>query len=85
VTFAGIPATTPDAGRESMRKLTIADHHAQAEVIAAPLTPNPRSPAQEHPRDVSLLEIQGCSIQLIDPPGYWLRIQDTYNLILRRG
>ncbi|MGA8538310.1 MAG: glycosyltransferase [Terriglobales bacterium] len=69
-----------------MRKLTIVFHHAggghrsAAEALKATLT------AQEHPWDISLLDIQ----ELLDPldlirRATGLRIQDTYNLILRRG
>ena len=69
-----------------MRKLTIVFHHAggghrsAAEALKATLS------AQEHPWDVSLLDIQ----ELLDPldlirRATGLRIQDTYNLILRKG
>ncbi len=69
-----------------MRKLTIIFHHAggghrsAAEALKATLS------SQEHPWDVSLLDIQ----ELLDPldlirRGTGLRIQDTYNLILRKG
>ena len=69
-----------------MRKLTIVYHHAggghrsAADALHATLT------SQEHPWDVSLLDIQ----ELLDPidlirRATGLRIQDTYNLILRRG
>ena len=69
-----------------MRKLTIVFHHAggghqsAAEALKATLS------SQEHPWDVSLLDIQ----ELLDPldllrRATGLRIQDTYNLILRRG
>ena len=69
-----------------MRKLTIVFHHAggghrsAAEALKATLS------AQEHPWDVSLLDIQ----ELLDPLDLirrvtGLRIQDTYNLILRKG
>jgi UDP:flavonoid glycosyltransferase YjiC (YdhE family) len=69
-----------------VRKLTIVFHHAggghrsAAEALKATLS------GQEHPWDVSLLDIQ----ELLDPldlirRATGLRIQDTYNLILRRG
>ena len=69
-----------------MRKLTIVYHHAgvghrsAAEALKATLS------SQEHPWDVSLLDIQ----ELLDPldlirRATGLRIQDTYNFILRKG
>ena len=69
-----------------MRKLTIVFHHAggghqsAAEALKATLS------SQEHPWNVSLLDIQ----ELLDPldlirRATGLRIQDTYNLILRKG
>jgi len=69
-----------------LRKLTIIFHHAggghrsAAEALKASLA------GQEHPWDVSLLDIQ----ELLDPldvvrRATGLRIQDTYNLILRKG
>jgi hypothetical protein len=69
-----------------LRKLTIIFHHAggghqsAADALKATLS------RQEHPWDFSLLNIQ----ELLDPLDLlWratgLRIQDTYNLILRRG
>ena len=69
-----------------MRKLTIVFHHAggghqsAAEALKATLA------GQEHPWEVSLLDIQ----ELLDPldvvrRATGLRIQDTYNLILRKG
>ena len=69
-----------------MRKLTIVFHHAggghrsAAEALKATLS------SQEHPWDVSLLDIQ----VLLDPldlirRATGLRIQDTYNVILRKG
>ena len=69
-----------------MRKLTIVFHHAvgghqsAAEALKATLA------GQEHPWDVSVLDIQ----ELLDPldvvrRATGLRIQDTYNLILRKG
>ena len=69
-----------------MRKLTIVFHHAggghqsAADALKATLA------GQEYPWDVSLLDIQ----ELLDPldlirRATGLRIQDIYNLILRRG
>jgi 1,2-diacylglycerol 3-beta-galactosyltransferase len=69
-----------------LRKLTIVFHHAggghrsAAEALKATLS------SQEHPWDVSLLDIQ----ELLDPldlirRATGLRIQDTYNFILRKG
>ena len=69
-----------------MRKLTIVYHHAggghqsAAEALKATLS------AQTDPWDVSLLDIQ----ELLDPldlirRATGIRIQDTYNLILRKG
>jgi hypothetical protein len=69
-----------------LRKLTIVFHHAggghqsAAEALRTALT------TQELPWDVSLLDIQ----ELLDPldlirRATGLRIQDTYNLILRKG
>ena len=69
-----------------MRKLTIVFHHAggghrsAADALKATLT------SQERPWDVTLLDIQ----ELLDPldlirRATGLRIQDTYNVILRKG
>jgi len=69
-----------------LRKLTIVFHHAggghrsAAEALKATLA------SQENPWDVNLLDIQ----ELLDPldlirRATGLRIQDTYNLILRKG
>jgi 1,2-diacylglycerol 3-beta-galactosyltransferase len=69
-----------------LRKLTIVFHHAggghqsAAEALKATLS------SQEHPWDVNVLDIQ----ELLDPldvvrRATGLRIQDTYNLILRKG
>lgn len=69
-----------------MRKLTIVFHHAggghrnAAEALRDTLT------QQQNPWDVTLLDVQ----DLLDPIDYLrrasgLRIQDTYNLILRKG
>src|SRR5437899_11745580 len=76
---------TNDA-RYILRKLTIVFHHAggghqsAADALKATLS------SQEHPWDVSVLDIQ----ELLDPldlirRATGLRIQDTYNLILRKG
>ena len=69
-----------------MRKLTIVFHHAggghqsAADALKAVLS------SQEHPWEVTLLDIQ----ELLDPldlirRATGIRIQDTYNLILRKG
>jgi 1,2-diacylglycerol 3-beta-galactosyltransferase len=69
-----------------LHKLTIVFHHAggghrsAAEALKATLS------SQEHPWDVNVLDIQ----ELLDPldvvrRATGLRIQDTYNLILRKG
>lgn len=69
-----------------MRKLTIVFHHAggghrsAAEALKATLS------TEEHPCDITLLNMQ----ELLDPldlirRATGLRIQDTYNLILRKG
>ncbi len=69
-----------------MRKLTIVFHHAggghqsAADALKATLS------SQQHPWDITLLDIQ----ELLDPldlirRATGLRIQDTYNLILRKG
>ncbi len=69
-----------------MRKLTIVFHHAggghrsAAEALKATLS------TQENPWDITLLDMQ----ELLDPldlirRATGLRIQDTYNLILRKG
>jgi hypothetical protein len=69
-----------------LRKLTIVFHHAggghqsAADALKATLS------VHEHPWDVSLLDIQ----ELLDPldlirRATGLRIQDTYNVILRKG
>jgi hypothetical protein len=69
-----------------LRKLTIVFHHAggghqnAAEALKTTLS------AQEHPWQVTLLDIQ----ELLDPldlirRATGFRIQDTYNLILRKG
>ncbi len=69
-----------------MRKLTIVFHHAGGgHQSAADALKNTLS-QQENPWDVSLLDIQ----ELLDPldlirRATGLRIQDTYNLILRKG
>jgi hypothetical protein len=69
-----------------LRKLTIVFHHAggghrnAADALKATLS------SHEHPWDVTLLDLQ----ELLDPldlirRATGLRIQDTYNLILRKG
>jgi len=69
-----------------LRKLTIVFHHAggghqsAADALKATLS------SQPHPWDITLLDIQ----ELLDPldlirRATGLRIQDTYNLILRKG
>jgi hypothetical protein len=69
-----------------LRKLTIVFHHAggghrsAAEALKSTLS------SQEHPWDVTLLDFQ----ELLDPLDLIRRatglcIQDTYNLILRKG
>jgi Glycosyltransferase family 28 C-terminal domain/Monogalactosyldiacylglycerol (MGDG) synthase len=74
------------AARRLLRKLTIVFHHAggghrnAAEAVKGTLT------TQEHSWDVELLDIQ----ELLDPLDLirrltGIRIQDTYNLILRKG
>jgi hypothetical protein len=74
------------ANRRHLRKLTIVFHHAggghrnAAEAVKSTLT------TQEQPWDVELLDIQ----ELLDPLDLikrftGIRIQDTYNLILRKG
>ena len=72
--------------RENLRKLTIVFHHAGGGHQSAAEALKARSLRQEHPWDVSLLDIQ----ELLDPldlirRATGLRIQDTYNLILRKG
>ncbi len=69
-----------------MRKLTIVYHHAGGGHRSAADALQTTLSAQEHPWDVSLLDIQ----ELLDPidlirRATGLRIQDTYNLILRRS
>lgn len=69
-----------------MRKLIIVYHHAGGGHRSTADALQSRLSAQEHPWDVSLLDIQ----ELLDPidlirRATGLRIQDTYNLILRRG
>lgn len=72
--------------KELLRKLTIVFHNAggghrsAADALKATLS------GQEHPWDVTLMDIQ----ELLDPldlirRATGLRIQDTYNLILRKG
>jgi len=69
-----------------LRKLTIVYHHAGGGHRSAADALQTTLSTQEHPWDVSLLDIQ----ELLDPidlirRATGLRIQDTYNLILRRG
>jgi Glycosyltransferase family 28 C-terminal domain/Monogalactosyldiacylglycerol (MGDG) synthase len=67
-------------------KLTIVFHHAGGGHQNAADALNATLSSQEHPWDVTLLDIQ----ELLDPldlirRATGLRIQDTYNLILRKG
>ena len=69
-----------------MRKLTIIYHHAGGGHSSAADALKDTLAGQEQPWDVSLLDLQ----ELLDPldllrRATGLRIQDTYNLILRRG
>ena len=69
-----------------MRKLTIVFHHAGGGHQSAADALKDILSKQENPWDVSLLDIQ----ELLDPldlirRATGLRIQDTYNLILRKG
>ena len=69
-----------------MRKLTIVFHHAGGGHQSAAEALKTILSAQEQPWEVSLLDIQ----ELLDPLDLIrratdLRIQDTYNLILRKG
>ncbi|MGD0792455.1 MAG: glycosyltransferase [Terriglobales bacterium] len=69
-----------------MRKLTIVFHHAGGGHRSAADALKDTLAGQEHPWDVTLLDIQ----ELLDPldllrRATGLRIQDTYNLILRKG
>ena len=69
-----------------MRKLTIVFHHAGGGHRSAADALKSTLSTQEHPWDVSLLDIQ----ELLDPldlirRATGLRIQDTYNMILRHG
>ena len=69
-----------------MRKLTIVFHHAGGGHQSAADALKTTLVGQEHPWDVTLLDIQ----ELLDPldlirRATGLRIQDTYNLILRKG
>jgi hypothetical protein len=69
-----------------LRKLTIIYHHAGGGHRSAADALKDTLALQEHPWDVSLLDLQ----ELLDPLDLLrrvtgLRIQDTYNLILRRG
>jgi Glycosyltransferase family 28 C-terminal domain len=69
-----------------LRKLTIVFHHAGGGHRSAAEALKDTLSRQENPWDVSLLDIQ----ELLDPldlirRATGLRIQDTYNLILRKG
>ena len=69
-----------------MRKLTIVFHHAGGGHLSAAEALKATLSSQEKPWDVSLLDIQ----ELLDPldlirRATGIRIQDTYNLILRKG
>jgi len=69
-----------------LRKLTIVFHHAGGGHQSAADALKGTLSGQEHPWDVSLLDIQ----ELLDPldllrRATGLRIQDTYNVILRKG
>ena len=69
-----------------MRKLTIVFHHAGGGHRSAADALKSTLSTQEHPWDVTLLDIQ----ELLDPldlirRATGLRIQDTYNMILRHG
>jgi len=69
-----------------LRKLTIIYHHAGGGHHSAAEALKDTLAGQEHPWDVSLLDLQ----ELLDPldlvrRATGLRIQDSYNLILRRG
>jgi 1,2-diacylglycerol 3-beta-galactosyltransferase len=69
-----------------LRKLTIIYHHAGGGHSSAADALKDALASQEHPWDVSLLDLQ----ELLDPldllrRATGLRIQDTYNLILRHG
>jgi hypothetical protein len=69
-----------------LRKLTIVFHHAGGGHRSAADALKSTLSTQEHPWDVTLLDIQ----ELLDPldlirRATGLRIQDTYNMILRNG
>jgi Glycosyltransferase family 28 C-terminal domain/Monogalactosyldiacylglycerol (MGDG) synthase len=69
-----------------LRKLTIVFHHAGGGHQSAAEALKTTLSAQEHPWQVTLLDIQ----ELLDPldlirRATGIRIQDTYNLILRKG
>ena len=70
----------------NLRKLTIVFHHAGGGHRSAAEALQARLSSQEQPWDVTLLDIQ----ELLDPLDLirrltGLRIQDTYNVILRKG
>jgi 1,2-diacylglycerol 3-beta-galactosyltransferase len=69
-----------------LRKLTIVFHHAGGGHLSAAQALKATLSSQERPWDVTLLDIQ----ELLDPldlirRATGLRIQDTYNVILRKG
>jgi 1,2-diacylglycerol 3-beta-galactosyltransferase len=69
-----------------LRKLTIVFHHAGGGHLSAATALKATLSTQENPWDVTLLDIQ----ELLDPldlirRATGLRIQDTYNMILRKG
>jgi len=69
-----------------LRKLTIVFHHAGGGHLSAAEALKATLSSQEDPWEVSLLDIQ----ELLDPldlirRATGIRIQDTYNLILRKG
>jgi len=72
--------------RPTLRKLTIVFHHAGGGHLSAATALKATLSTQENPWDVTLLDIQ----ELLDPldlirRATGLRIQDTYNMILRKG
>jgi UDP-N-acetylglucosamine:LPS N-acetylglucosamine transferase len=72
--------------RQTLRKLTIVFHHAGGGHLSAATALKATLSTQENPWDVTLLDIQ----ELLDPldlirRATGLRIQDTYNMILRKG
>jgi hypothetical protein len=72
--------------RPTLRKLTIVFHHAGGGHLSAATALKATLSTQQNPWDVTLLDIQ----ELLDPldlirRATGLRIQDTYNMILRKG